>query len=127
MTQTEGAAVGGSRLSREELQSIASKQKGVLVCILIYLLGLIGMLLLPPELRVMVRIVFLVIAIVATVYVFMLAIQLYGKAVGILFGILSLIPLVGLVVLLVVNGKATGTLRLSGIRVGLLGADLNQV
>jgi len=40
-----------------------------------------------------------------------------------LYVVLSFIPLVGLVALLVLNGKATGALRAHGVRVGLMGAN----
>ena len=50
--------------------------------------------------------------------------QLYGKSPGIVFGILTLVPLVGLIVLLVVNAKATSVLRENGLEVGLLGAKV---
>jgi hypothetical protein len=42
-------------------------------------------------------------------------------------GILTLIPLVGLIVLLIVNGKATNLLREDGIHVGLLGARMSDL
>jgi hypothetical protein len=38
-----------------------------------------------------------------------------------------LIPLIGLGVLLVVNGGATEALRESGIKVGFVGADLSKI
>lgn len=59
--------------------------------------------------------------------VFLLAVKLYGTALGIVLGILSLIPLIGLLVLLGVNGKATSVLRANGVKVGLLGARLSEV
>lgn len=46
---------------------------------------------------------------------------------GIVLGILTLIPCIGLIVLLVINGKATGVLRENGIGVGLLGANLSKL
>jgi hypothetical protein len=42
-------------------------------------------------------------------------------------GVLALIPLVGLIVLLIVNGKATKILREHGVRVGLMGAKLSPM
>lgn len=57
----------------------------------------------------------------------MLAILLYGTGKGVLLGLLTSIPLVGLIVLLVVNGKATSVLRESGVHVGFFGADLQQL
>ena len=65
--------------------------------------------------------------VLGAVFVFLLSIKIYGTGLGIVLGILSLVPLVGLVVLLIVNGKATGVLKQNGIKVGLLGANLSQV
>jgi len=56
------------------------------------------------------------------VFVFLLATKLYGTALGVLLGILTIIPLVGLIILLIVNAKAIKILRAAGIDVGLLGA-----
>ena len=64
---------------------------------------------------------------VATVFVFLLAIKVYSTGVGILLRVLTLIPVVGLIVLLIVNGKATAILKQNGIKVGLMGADLSQI
>jgi hypothetical protein len=44
-----------------------------------------------------------------------------------LWTILTIIPLVGLIILLVINSKATSALRTAGVRVGLLGANLNDL
>lgn len=71
--------------------------------------------------------VFIPLVIVATVFVFLLSIKVYGTGLGIVLGVLTLIPCVGLIVLLVVNGKATSVLSRNGIRVGLLGADRGQI
>ncbi|HWB08077.1 MAG TPA: hypothetical protein VG826_02445 [Pirellulales bacterium] len=56
-----------------------------------------------------------------TVLVFLLATQVYEGGVGILMGILSLTPCLGLVILLVVNVQAISVLRRHGYKVGLLG------
>jgi hypothetical protein len=74
-----------------------------------------------------VAIVYFVVAITAAVFIFMLAISLYNTGVGVLLGILTLIPLIGLLVLLVVNSKATKLLREHGLKVGLMGAKLPKV
>ena len=57
----------------------------------------------------------------------LLAIQLYGIVGGILMGVLTLVPCLGLLLLLLINEKATRVLRQNGIRVGLLGADPSQL
>jgi hypothetical protein len=62
-----------------------------------------------------------------TVFVFRLALSLYDQGLGVLLGILTIIPCVGIVVLLFVNAKATGILRRHGISVGLMGANASQI
>ena len=113
--------------SREDLRSVAKFQKGILVCILFQLVAIIGQLALPPEIRLLISIAVLVVGIVSSVFVFMLAIKVYGTALGVLLGVLSLVPCIGLIVLLIVNGKATGVLKQNGIKVGLLGANLSEI
>jgi hypothetical protein len=124
---TPPTAVGVLSGSREDLLRVAKYQKVVLVCILIYLVAVIGRLALPLQLQSVVVLGVLVAVLVGAVFVFLLAIKVYGTVLGIVLGILSLIPLVGLLVLLMVNGKATSVLKQNGIRVGLLGADLSAI
>jgi hypothetical protein len=114
------------RLSRQELYNVAIYQKGILWCILAYLIAVFGQFAVPPSVRLLVGIVFTAVAALATVFVFLLALNLYGVAMGIVLGILTLIPCIGLITLLVINQKATGLLNKRGYRVGLLGAKLSQ-
>jgi hypothetical protein len=92
-------------------------------CILGYLVLVIAQFFVPPALGLFLALAGFAVSITAAVFVFMLALSLYGTGVGIVLGILTLVPLVGLIVLLVINGKATTVLRHHGIRVGLMGAD----
>lgn len=121
------AVVGVKSGTREDLRSVASSQKGILVCIAIYLSAVIFQFALPAELRPILGIGVLVVGLVGTVFVFMLAIKVYSTGVGVLLGILTMIPCIGLIVLLIVNGKATAILKENGVKVGLLGADLSQI
>ena len=82
---------------------------------------------LPAELRLIAGIIALAATVTGAIFVFMLSIALYNTGVGILLGILSLVPLLGLLVLLMVNGKATTLLRQHGIPVGLMGADTSKI
>lgn len=125
--RTSTAAVGVLSGTREDLRSVAKSQKGILVCILIYLVAVFGQFALPPGIRSLVGFAVLIVGLAGAVFVFMLAIKVYGTALGIVLGILSLVPLVGLLILLVVNGKATGILKQNGIKVGLLGANTSTI
>jgi len=119
--------VGVNSGTREDLRSVAVYQKGILVCILIYLIAVIVQFALPVELQLFIALGVLALGITATVFVFLLATKVYSMGIGVLLGILTLIPCIGLIVLLIVNGKATGILKQNGIKVGLLGADLSQI
>jgi hypothetical protein len=117
-------------LDREDLRSVAAYQKGILYCILGQLLAMPAMALgargLPPLVLLVVALAFWGIAITATVFVFMLASKLYGTGMGIVLGIATLLPCLGLVALLIISAKATTVLRDHGIRVGLLGAKMSD-
>ena len=119
-------AVGVKSGRREDLKSIATYQKGILVCILIYLLTIVGQFFIPEDVQILLGLALAVLGLVSTVFVFLLAIKVYNTGVGILLGLLALVPCLGLIVLLVINGKATRILQQNGHKVGLLGADLSQ-
>ncbi len=123
-----GASVRGVLSGRrEDLASVAKYQKGILVCILAYFALVACQFALPPELRLILVLGASALGITSTVFVFLLAIKVYGTGAGIVLGILTLVPCVGLIVLLLVNGKATAILKENGIRVGLLGANLSEI
>lgn len=104
-----------------ETVRIASAQKLVIYAILCYLGTLIGQILLGPAA------LFLLLA--AVVLSFVGSIRLarcfgYGVAATILFILGLFIPLLGLILLLRLNSKATEHLKQAGYKVGLLGASL---
>jgi hypothetical protein len=125
---------------RGDLRTIAVRQKAIMFCILAYFVVAIANIAVmassppPPAVRIvpallsgLLALLTLGVAITAAVFVFMLALALYDTGVGILLGILTLIPVVGLIVLLIINSKATNALRQHGIKVGLMGARTSQI
>ena len=125
--QTILEATGVLSGSRDDLRKVARFQKGILVCILIYLLAVVSQFALPPDLRPLVGVGVLLAVIVGAVFVVLLATNVFGTGLGILLGILSLVPCFGLVILLIVNGRATKILKQNGIKVGFLGADVSSI
>ncbi len=113
--------------SREDLLKVAKYQKGILVCILVYILAVAGQFALPPQIRPLVGLGVLVVGLIAAVFTILLAMKTHGTGLGIILGVLCLVPILGLLILLLVNQKATTVLQLNGIRVGLLGADLSSL
>ena len=116
-----------NEMDRIDLRSIAVYQKGILVCILIYLATVAAQFALPPELRLFLAIPAIGVILTATVFVFLLATKVYSTGIGVLLGILTLIPCIGLIVLLIINAKATTVLKRHGVAVGLLGARMSDL
>jgi len=112
---------------RTDLREIAMRQKGVMICILGYVAAFIMRIAMPMELRIVPALVGVAAVVTGAVFVFMLALAVYNTGTGIVLGLLTLIPLIGLIVLLIVNGKATTILKSYGIAVGLMGAKMNQI
>ena len=125
--ETGAVAPGVLSGSREDVRKVAVFQKGILVCILLQILLVISQFVVPPEMRSIPAVASLLASLAGSVFVFLLAIRVYGMGMGILFGLVCLIPCIGLIGLLVVNGKATTVLRQNGIKVGLLGAKLSEI
>ena len=110
-------AVGVIGGSREDLYNVARYQRGIIFCILIQLGVLFGAAVLPAELQLLAELGLLAAGVAGAVFVFLLAIKVYGAGLGVLLGVLALVPLLGLLILLIVNGKGTRVLRDNGIRV----------
>ena len=124
---TNSRVVGIVSGSREDLLKVAKYQKGILVCILVYILAVAGQFALPPQIRPLVGLGVLVVGLIAAVFTIRLAMKTHGTVLGIILGLLCLVPILGLLILLLVNQKATTVLQLNGIKVGLLGADLSSL
>ena len=116
-----------------DLRTIAVRQKAVIYCILAYIVVVGARVTLvtargdyaPFEL--ILALLQIGVYIATAVFTFMLAIALFNVAAGIILGIVSLIPLLGFIVLLVISSRATSVLRRHGIRVGLMGAKSSQI
>ncbi len=115
------------RLAPSKLRTVAIRQKILLFCILGYLIAFAAQFVIPEHLRIIVGIPGLAIALTATVFVFLLAMEIHGTGMGILFGLLTLLPCVGLIILLIVNQQATSLLQKNGVRVSLLGANMSDI
>ncbi len=107
--------------TKEELYQVGCNQKKILYLILC---GFALNILWWHMLGVLFWLLQLVYTIIAIVFVFQFGTSLkIGQVAMIGILILLFIPLVGLLTLLILNGKATRLLREGGIRVGLMGAS----
>lgn len=122
----EPVAIGVLSGRQEDVRSVALYQRGVMVCILLYLLAIGAQTFAPERYGLLLAIGGVSIGLAGAVFVFLLAIKVYGVGVGVVLGLLTLVPCLGLFVLLVVNGKATTVMRENGYTVGLLGGRLQK-
>jgi hypothetical protein len=130
MTQQPPSAPGilEYRKSPEGVREIAKRQRGIIMCILglfiVYGLAIAGQRTFPPAVVLALFAAIVALDITGVVFVFLLTTKLYGVGVGILLGILTFAPCIGLITLLIVNAKATAILKEAGLKVGLLGAKV---
>lgn len=94
----------------------------ILLNILVIVLGLVGGSALGP-----IRMLFPVAALATLVISLVGVVRMsgglgFGIGLQVLFCLLMFIPLINLLTLLILNGKATGALRANGYKVGLFGA-----
>ncbi len=111
---------------RADLRSVAVAQKTIIVCILLNFVAIGAQFVIPPQWALFIGLGYLVIAIVQLVAVFSLAMRVSGTGPGILYGIGSMIPCIGLLILLMINSRATKILTANGHHVGLFGTDLSK-
>jgi asparagine N-glycosylation enzyme membrane subunit Stt3 len=118
---------------RDRLRRIARAQRQVNLAVLLYLaiipvnlaLGAVGGG--APWVSVVLGLFVLIILGLGATSVYKLASIFRGNVVAVVYVLGLLVPLLGLLLLLSISGKATKELREAGIKVGLLGADPNAV
>ena len=118
------------------LKRIAVNQRQLLICIaLLILFALFGVYdryagvdsFFNHELYDIPTIGYYIINFAAFIFVILLAANVYNSTlVGIINGLLCLIPCIGIIVLLIVNFRATRYLKEHGIKVGFMGAKRDQ-
>lgn len=64
---------------------------------------------------------------VGGVFVFLLSWELRGAFAAVAFGLATVVPCMGLLILTLVNGYASAELKKHGVKVGLFGASLEDV
>jgi hypothetical protein len=124
--KTSDWAVGVRSGRREDLRTVALAQKAIIVCILLNISAVLCIFLLPREWLALVVAGVLVLIVAQMVSVVTLAIKVYNVGTGIIYGIGTMVPYIGLILLLVINNKATKVLRENGHHVGFFGADLSE-
>jgi hypothetical protein len=125
-----GASAPRPGVDLERLRKIATYQRFINLAILadFAAMGALGALQLPAGLEQLIRIVvFAAVGIASLIAEFLLVNTLHGTLVAVLCAPLMFIPCVNLLVLLVFNQQATSRLREAGFKVGLLGANPDDI
>jgi hypothetical protein len=113
--------------SREELYRLAVAQKAICIIILVQILSFVLRATLPPGLAFLGLALYALATLVGLFFIVVFFVRVYGAVLGLVLAVLSLIPLLGLLILLAANARATKALKEAGLRVGLLGAKLKEV
>jgi hypothetical protein len=123
----------GAERSAAELRRIVRYQRWLIAVVLAQLglwLGFIVLLVLGrgrgPDVGFPVALTF-ILGCAGGIFVFLLSWELRGAFAAIVFGLATVIPCMGLIILTLVNGYATAELKKHGVRVGVLGANLADV
>ena len=123
MTDNPMNNLGGGNMTGETeepaLVKVAKGQKSVLWFVLLLLVLNLASTRFP-----LIGVAGLVVGIIGCILVYRLA-KALGMSVPWLIGLLLIIPFVGIGVLLILNSRATRTLKDAGFRVGLMGADVD--
>ncbi len=126
----------GGKGKKARMAAIASSQRNLIICILIQIVLYIATA--RDRYRAtdrtrsrtrspcIVALGLIAAGIAGTVFTFMLTMKIYSTAMGVILGLLTLVPCIGFLVLLSVNSSATKLLRESGHHVGFLGADMSE-
>ena len=105
-----------------KIVTIAETQKAVMFVILGQLASFFVVMFVPEA----ATLILLVVGVVSLVFILKFFIATLGGGLGTVMCILTLIPCVGMIVLLIGNAIATSKLKAAGIEVGLMGADTSQ-
>ena len=108
---------------KEDLRNVAVYQRGMIICILLNIVLYIAMLATGLQLL---QIAFAILAIVQLVFVFGLARRTCNLVSAIILTVLALFPCIGLMILFIVNQRATKVLQENGIPVGFLGVNVSK-
>jgi hypothetical protein len=129
--QFTGAATTTAPVEREKLRRVARYQQWVLYALLGQIVVYVMVLVLQGAgfygASQLASLLFVPLAVFSMVAVFLLGKELLHIALAVICTVLMIVPCVSLLVLLVINGRATRLLQERGIKVGLLGANPDMI
>lgn len=127
---SQSISQGPSIADLNHLLGIAKAQRGLMLGILGYLASIVLVFVLGMNSEGSAAIpglLMLISGLFALVFLIVLTYRMSGVIFAIIIGICSLIPFVGILVMLVISGRASKKLKQAGFKIGLLGADITQI
>ena len=112
---------------KSTLVLIAKRQRTLLIVFFIYILVVGASSAVTPDLKPLVQLLILPIMVLIIIFTARLSFKLYGKIGASILTLLSIIPLINLIVVLIVNSKASKLIKKNGFRVGLIGASVKEI
>lgn len=61
------------------------------------------------------------------IFVVLMSLKTSGTAMGVVLGVLTLVPCLSLIIIVIANAQATSVLQRNGVRVGLIGARMADI
>ena len=117
-----------NQFSKEQIIAIAKNQKFVLIFLLFRIISYLLCGMAGDALGPLFSLLVLVFSILTVIFFVKLMMALRIATIWVVVrAVLSFLPIIGLVVLLVVNSKATKVLKSTGIEIGLLGASKSTI
>ena len=116
-----------------EVLVVAKKQRNLLIAFFVYLMAIFAKVGLAKsgaggsEYDSIIQLAIISLGLAVVIFCAILAFKVYGKLAAILLTILCIIPLVNLIAFLVVNSRTNKIIKSHGFRVGLAGADINEI
>jgi hypothetical protein len=115
---------------REKLRKVAGRQRAMLFAILANIATtvlVVGFSMQAPAVAMLISLTQIAVTIYVVVAIFRLAMAVYGIGLAIVLAVFAIIPFVSLLLLLMVNQKATSYLQTHGIKVGFMGVNPNSI
>jgi hypothetical protein len=125
--EADAGVIGIRSGTLQDLYKVATAQKGILIGILIYFGSLFAIQFVRPPLSNVLVVAWLLAAFATFIFMIILALRVYNLVAGIILGLLMIVPFANLLILLMVNRKATQIMRSNGFKVGFMGADLEEI
>ena len=116
-------AVKSDHLGQEDLRSVISAHRMLIVIFYTYPLVPVIQVVVPREFHMFVPLVYIGLGLISIVFILQLARRISNLTMGVLFSIFALVPCVGFFIIGLVCRSATKTLRKHGLVVDAFGAN----